>query len=98
MGTTVDTSDTKKMFKELNIMAKDAMKEAYPYLKTETPIRTGNARSKTKLRGNKIKSQYAYAGRLDDGWSRQAPRGFTNPTIKELNNIVADLAKDINNG
>ena len=98
MGIQVDTRDTKQMFKELNVMPKQAMKEAYPYLKSKTPSKSGNARRKTRLSGNTIKSNYGYAGALDDGLSQQSPDGFTDPTIKELGNIITDLVKDINNG
>ena len=45
-----------------------------------TPVRTGNARSRTRLVNNDtIVADYPYAERLDDGWSRQAPRGMTQP-------------------
>ena len=45
-----------------------------------TPVRSGNARSRTKLvNNNTIVADYPYAQRLDDGWSRQAPRGMTQP-------------------
>jgi hypothetical protein len=98
MGIQVDASDTKQMFKELAGMPEQAMKEVYPYLKAETPIRTGNARRKTRLSGNTIKSNYGYAGALDDGLSRQAPDGFTAPSIDELGDIITDLVEDINNG
>lgn len=47
-----------------------------------TPIDTGNARNKTKLTGNRITADYAYAKRLEkDGWSKQAPEGMSTPTI-----------------
>jgi hypothetical protein len=98
MGLRIDTRDVDAMFKELGKMPTEAMKEAFPFLKSKTPIQSGNARSKTRLSGTKIKSQYAYAGRLDEGWSQQAPNGFTEPTIDELENIVDDLVKDINDG
>ena len=46
-----------------------------------TPIRTGNARSHTKLSSNKktIEANYAYADPLDHGHSKQAPQGMTKP-------------------
>lgn len=48
----------------------------------QTPIRTGNARSKTDLQGNEIQANYPYATRLEkEGWSRQAPEGMSKPTI-----------------
>lgn len=72
-----------------------AMKEAYPFLKDKTPIKSGNARSRTRLKKTSIQSRYAYAGRLDEGWSKQAPKGFTDPTIDELDNIIDDLIRDL---
>jgi hypothetical protein len=45
-----------------------------------TPVRTGNARSRTRLVNNDtIVADYPYAERLDSGWSKQAPRGMTQP-------------------
>lgn len=56
--------------------------EAYKYWKAITPIRTGNARRRTRLQGTKIKANYNYAVPLDDGYSRQAPQGMSKPTEK----------------
>lgn len=47
--------------------------------RTVTPIRTGNARRRTQLRGQVIDANYPYAERLDQGWSDQAPQGMTEP-------------------
>lgn len=48
-----------------------------------TPIDTGNARSKTDLRSNEIQANYPYSVRLEkESWSRQAPRGMSEPTIE----------------
>ena len=45
-----------------------------------TPVDTGNARRKTKLVSNKtIEANYPYAQRLDQGWSKQAPKGIVKP-------------------
>jgi len=47
-----------------------------------TPKDTGNARRRTKLtRNGVIEANYPYAERLDDGWSKQAPNGMTQPTV-----------------
>jgi hypothetical protein len=55
-------------------------RQAEAKFKSLTPIDTGNARSKTKLVGNNtIEANYAYAQRLDTGWSKQAPQGMTKP-------------------
>jgi hypothetical protein len=53
--------------------------EAVTEFKELTPVRSGNARRRTTLRNNTIEADYAYAQRLDAGWSRQAPDGMTRP-------------------
>jgi hypothetical protein len=83
------------MFDNMEDLPEDAMAEAYPYLKKQTPIRSGNARRSTRLRGTKIHSDYGYAGRLNEGWSKQAPKGFTDPTIDQLDKIVDKLTKRV---
>jgi hypothetical protein len=64
------------MIKELQKYPQDAEKEFVSL----TPIRSGNARSRTRLVGNNtIEANYPYAQRLDEGWSKQAPAGMTKP-------------------
>ena len=65
--------------------------EAYDVFRKETPIRTGNARSKTRLRGDTIDANYPYAQRLDDGYSRQSPRGMILPTLEYLRKRVRQI-------
>ena len=67
--------------------------EAYDYFRDITPIRSGNARRSTQLRGDEIQANYAYAQRLDDGWSRQAPRGMTAPTEKFIRDYINKQVK-----
>lgn len=55
-------------------------KEAYDYWRSITPIRSGNARRRTRLQGTKIKANYNYAVPLDNGHSSQAPQGMSKPT------------------
>jgi hypothetical protein len=59
---------------------KNLPREAFRFFQNETPIDTGNAKRNTFLRNNTIHADYAYAGRLDNGWSKQAKRGMTVPT------------------
>ena len=56
-------------------------KDSLEKFKSLTPIKTGNARSKTRLESNnsKIVGDYPYAGKLDKGWSKQAPNGIISP-------------------
>lgn len=73
--------------------AKNLAKEAYNYFKRETPIRSGNARSNTRLQGDEIWADYAYAQRLDGGYSNQAPQGMTKPTEKFIQEYINKQAK-----
>lgn len=61
---------------------------AYKAFVKNTPIRSGNARRKTKKTGNTIDANYPYAQRLEDGYSKQAPQGMTEPTIEEVRAYV----------
>jgi hypothetical protein len=54
--------------------------QAFTFFRAHTPIKTGNARSKTVLKQDVIKASYPYAKPLNDGISRQAPDGMTKPT------------------
>ncbi len=97
MGTTVDTKQVNKLFKQLSGLPVETMKKAFPFLKSETPIRSGNARRKTTHQSNslKIRSKYGYAGRLDEGWSRQAPDGFTDPTIDFIEDYISNQIRKL---
>ncbi len=53
---------------------------AYKEFVKNTPVRSGNARRKTKLVGKEIRADYPYATRLDQGYSDQAPDGMSKPT------------------
>lgn len=65
---------------------------AYRFFVEATPIRTGNARRRTKLvNGDTIAANYPYAQRLDQGWSRQAPRGMVQPTIDFVRRLVRGI-------
>jgi hypothetical protein len=65
--------------------------QAYDFFKKQTPIRTGNARSKTKLNNDRIVANYPYAGRLDRGWSSQAPQGMVKPTLNFIRRLARKL-------
>jgi uncharacterized damage-inducible protein DinB len=54
--------------------------QAYDFWVKATPKDTGNARRLTALKKNEIQANYAYAQRLDEGWSKQAPNGMSQPT------------------
>jgi hypothetical protein len=65
---------------------------AYRHFVEITPIRSGNARRRTKfVRGDTILADYPYAQRLDKGWSRQAPSGMVKPTIDFIRRLVQGI-------
>lgn len=88
----VDTRAVSKMLRDLEVDIVSAWQDTGVFFKNTTPVRSGNARSRTRTVGKKISADYAYAGRLDEGWSKQAPTGMTDPSLeyflKEVNDIV----------
>lgn len=73
--------------------------KAYRYFRDITPKRSGNARRRTKLeRGsregqNVIVADYPYAQRLNDGYSKQAPQGMSEPTERYIQRLVNNIRK-----
>jgi len=63
-------------------------KEIFEYWRSITPIRSGNARRRTRLRGDTIAAEYPYAVPLDQGSSRQAPKGMSKPTEEYLERLL----------
>jgi hypothetical protein len=91
MGVSVNTKVFKKRMKNALKVPYQTMADALPVLISNTPGgSSGYARSQTKLSSNKlsIDSDYPYAEALDSGSSKQAPNGFTKPTIQQLPRIV----------
>jgi len=67
--------------------------QAYEVFVKATPRDTGNARKKTRLRGETIEASYPYATRLDEGSSSQSPQGMTKPTEQFLQKTVNKIMK-----
>ena len=92
----VDSRAVDKMFKELAGMPAEVMKETYTVYKNNTPIRSGNAKNRTKLETKlKIGGRYPYAGKLDEGWSKQSPKGMTEPSLKALDGFIKNYIKRV---
>lgn len=68
-------------------------KEGYEYWKKITPKDTGNAKRRTRLTGHKIRADYDYAVPLDEGHSKQAPRGMWKPTKEYLDKKVRRIMR-----
>lgn len=79
--------DIDRKFKKLESLPK----EAHPFFVKTTPIDTGNARNRTTLKQNTIDARYNYANRLNEGYSRQAKNGMTDPTIDFLRKRVRQI-------
>ena len=58
-----------------------------------TPIDKGNARRSTRLSQNTITAQYPYAQRLDEGYSKQAPKGMSEPVTKFINRDIKRIMR-----
>lgn len=67
--------------------------EAYNVFKDETPVKTGNARRRTRLQGEAIKADYPYATELDAGKSRQAPEGMVKPTEEYITKRIKQIMR-----
>jgi hypothetical protein len=67
--------------------------EAHRVFKDETPIKTGNAKRRTRLQGEAIKADYPYATELDAGKSRQAPEGMTKPTEEYITKRIRAIMR-----
>jgi hypothetical protein len=78
----IDIRSTNDISKEIASVQKKLQQlpqESLIEFQNLTPIRTGNARRNTRLQGDTIVANYPYAQRLDQGASRQAPKGMTVP-------------------
>lgn len=83
------TPSVKKINRKLGVVPK----QAFEIFLKNTPIEDGYARDHTTLRKDTITADYPYARRLDQGYSKQAPQGMTEPTIKQVEKIVKKIFK-----
>lgn len=95
MSVKINATVFDKRMKQLAELPTYLIKQALTITKDNTPVASGNARKKTIKKGNKIVSDYAYAGRLNEGYSRQAPSGFTQPTIEQLDDKAQKYVRKI---
>lgn len=63
---------------------------AYKEFVRNTPVDTGNARKHTLNVGNEIRAEYPYAVRLENGYSKQSPRGMVIPTLEWIRKHIAN--------
>lgn len=76
----VDLRSFEKQMTNLVKRLDDLPEEAHKEFIKNTPVRSGNARRNTRLDNTKIVADYPYSQRLDEGYSKQARQGMTEPT------------------
>lgn len=89
----IDNKGTISHLDNLTKIPQQLIDEAGVYFRDITPVRSGNARNNTYQGGNQIRADYPYAGRLDDGYSRQAPKGMVEPTIAFIDKRLKTLVE-----
>lgn len=82
----VDSTKVERLLTNAKDEHKKIMTETLTFFRKVTPVDKGNARRNTKLITNApnkttILADYAYAGKLNEGYSIQAPEGMTKPAI-----------------
>lgn len=78
---------------QTDLQSKKLAAAAYKFFRASTPIRSGNARRNTHLTQDTIQADYAYATRLDNGYSPQAPSGMSKPTDQYIKDWIAKHGK-----
>ncbi len=91
----IDKTGVDRQFKKLETAMRGLVKAAHTEFIKNTPVRSGNARRKTRLDGDRIVADYAYSQRLDEGYSKQAPEGMVRPTEEWIQQEVDRRLKDI---
>lgn len=77
-----------QLMDDLPDAVRDSWRKSGDYFQDITPKASGYARSKTRTQQNVIKADYGYAGRLDEGYSKQAPKGMSDPTIDKFESLL----------
>lgn len=93
MNVTLATDTITPSIKRMQAALRALPAAAHAEFVQQTPVRSGNARRHTRLRGRTIEAQYPYAQRLDDGWSKQAPDGMTTPVQRFINNEIKKIMR-----
>ena len=96
----VDTKEFDKLVQRAEEEIREIPRDAYLFFKQSTPYRKGNARRNTRLvNGDTIVAAYPYAERLDEGYSKKAPAGMTEPTEKYIEKtLVPNALRRIDRG
>lgn len=63
-------------------------RQAYNEFVRITPKRSGNAKRNTNFGNDSIRGDYDYVNRLNDGYSKKAPNGMTDPVISFIRKLI----------
>jgi hypothetical protein len=85
------TDNISKELKSIQRQLRQLPNDAHDKFVDLTPVRSGNARRRTRLQGTTIVADYPYAERLDNGYSNQAPKGMTLPWERWLANRIRQI-------
>jgi hypothetical protein len=85
------TKNIDRRLKQLQNELPKIVRAASTEFRDLTPIDKGNARRSTVLAGNEIQANYGYANRLNQGWSKQAPKGMTGNTIAFIRRLLQKI-------
>lgn len=91
----VDQSAFNRILDKIDKGCHRAWSDTGKYYKTITPIDSGNAKRNTQHTQKRIIANYAYAGRLDEGWSKQAPNGMTDPAIEAFDEFIENRLRNL---
>jgi hypothetical protein len=86
-------SEISPRLRQIDKQLQPIVKMAGRFFQDVTPRRTGNARRNTIVNNQSIEANYAYANRLNEGHSKQAPKGMTDPTINYLRRTVKKILR-----
>jgi hypothetical protein len=75
--------------RELDQTVRQISQDYFDLVKEKTPVRTGRAKRGWRLKKQRklsysVNNRVPYVGRLDEGYSKQAPRGMTRPAAREV--------------
>jgi hypothetical protein len=73
---------------EASINPKVLIDIAYPVFIKNTPVLTGNAKRHTTKTSSEINANYAYAQRLNEGYSSKSPNGMVQPAIDAIRSYI----------
>jgi len=83
------TKATADLKKSIDQTVRSVAKTFFDEVKKRTPVRSGLAKrswrfNKKSARSFSVDNKQPYIGRLDEGYSKQAPRGMTRPALREV--------------